>query len=60
MARFHPGKQMDLQLCERKLYHVRNRYYLVIVFMLKYEDTSMCQSDKGWILIPILGFQIKI
>ena len=51
---------MDLQLYESKLYHVRNHYYLVIVFMLKYEDTSMCQSDKGWILIPILGFQIKI
>ena len=60
MARFLPDKHMDLQLYEREIYHVRNYYYRVIVFMWTYEDTSICQSDKGWILIAILGYQFKI
>ena len=45
---------------ESVLYHVRNYYYLVIVVMWTYEDTSMYQTDKGCILISILGFQIEI
>ena len=51
---------MVLQSYESKLYCVRNYYYLVIVVMWTYEDTSMYQTDKGCILISILGFQIEI
>ena len=35
-------------------------FVVVVVFMRKYENTNMCQSEKGWILIAILGFQLKI
>ena len=42
------------------LYHVRNYSYLVVVVMWTNEDTSMYQTDKGCVLIAILGFQFKI
>ena len=55
---------MVLESYETVLYHVRNYYYLVVVVMWTYEDTSMYQTDKGLIflldLIAILGFQFKI
>ena len=59
-ARVYPPTPMVLQLYESELYHVRNYYYLVTVFIRTYENTSIYQTDKGCILIAILSFQFKI
>ena len=58
--RVYPTKLMILQLYESELFHAKNYDSLVIVVMWTYEDTSMYQTDKGWVLIAILGFQFKI
>ena len=51
---------MALESYESELYHVRNYYYLVILVIWTYEDTSIYETDKEWVLIAILGFQFKI
>jgi hypothetical protein len=47
---------MDVKLYKGKLYHGRHHYYLVIVFIWTQGDISMCQIEKGWVMIAILGF----